>query len=181
MPSEYPKRKITRLQCYDYSWRGSYFVTICTHNRTCLFGSIRNGELELFDQGKIVAQAWTEIPIHFPFVRSGEYVVMPNHFHGLLYIENEPNKPDSEKTDKACLVPTIPNRFGHPGTGSLSTIIGAFKAASTREIHKIYPEVGFIWQSRFQEHIIRDEHDFNTHMQYIIDNPSNWDSDEQHP
>ncbi len=79
--------KSTRLEGYDYSQNGYYFVTICTKNRECFFGDIDNGEMQLSEIGKIAQKYFLEIPRHFPFVRLGEFVVMPNYFHGIIIID----------------------------------------------------------------------------------------------
>ena len=82
-------RRSIRLNGYDYSTKGSYFVTICTLNRKCLFGNIESGEMRLNQIGEIVKTFWEEIPRHFPHVKPGDYVIMPNHIHGILVIEGE--------------------------------------------------------------------------------------------
>ena len=79
-------RRSIRLQGYDYSQAGAYFVAFCTHNRECLFGEIVNGEMRLNDAGNIAGQCWDDIPIHFPHVDRDECVVMPNHIHGIVVI-----------------------------------------------------------------------------------------------
>src|SRR4030095_4177746 len=77
-------RKSIRLKDYDYTQLGAYFVTICTQNRECLFGGIFNGEMELNEKGQIVGECWKFIPNHFSGVELDEYVIMPNHFHGII-------------------------------------------------------------------------------------------------
>lgn len=81
----------TRLQTWDYSKNGAYFITICTQNREHFFGYIQNGMMQLSEIGKLAERYWLEIPGHFPFVELGNFVVMPNHFHGILIINNFPN------------------------------------------------------------------------------------------
>lgn len=81
----------TRLQTWDYSKNGAYFITICTQNREHFFGNIQNGMMQLSEIGKLAERYWLEIPEHFPFVELGNFVVMPNHFHGILIINNIPN------------------------------------------------------------------------------------------
>lgn len=77
-------RRSIRLKGYDYSQDGLYFITICVHNMECIFGEIRNGEMTLNDAGEIAHKCWTEIPIHFPNTMLHEYVIMPNHIHGII-------------------------------------------------------------------------------------------------
>ncbi len=181
MSLDYPKRKITRLKSYDYSLSGVYFFTICTCDKTALFGAVDGEEVRLNELGKIVVQAWEDLPNHFGYVKLDELVVMPNHVHGILVIEREDDRKGTDKAaDKTGLVPTDPKRFGHPGAGSLSTIIGSFKAKVTREIRRMRPDVSSVWQSRFIEHIIRDGEDLCNHRRYIRENPAKWHLDKEY-
>jgi putative transposase len=175
MPFDYPNRESTRLRSYDYSRPGAYFVTICAQDKTALFGVVDGQGMRRNRIGEIVAQAWRDLPKHFEHVRLDEFIVMPNHVHGILVIER---KDDMKNSDKACLVPT--KRFGHPGAGSLSTIIGSFKAKATREIRRICPAMAAVWQSRFMEHIIRDDEDLYNHRRYIRENPTKWHLDKEY-
>jgi len=178
MSLDYPKRKITRLASYDYSWPGAYFVTVCTCGKTALFGTVDGQKMRLNRVGEIVAQAWKDLPNHFAHVKLDEFVVMPNHIHGILFIEREDDMNGTDKAmDKAGLVPT--KRFGHPGAGSLSTIIGSFKARATRAIRRMRPDIASVWQSRFIEHIIRDDEDLCNHRRYIRENPARWHLDNE--
>ena len=91
MPDKYQNKyriPSARLPGWDYGWEGSYFVTICTKNREMFFGNISGGQMHLFETGIIAEQCWLDIPIHFPYVRLGRHVVMPNHVHGIITIEN---------------------------------------------------------------------------------------------
>jgi len=182
MPLNYPKRKITRLASYDYSLPGAYFVTICTHDKKHLFGTVDGEEMKPNCLGDIVAQAWADLPNHFSHAKLDEFVVMPNHVHGILFIEGTEKVGVTDKadaTDKASLVPTNRGRFGHPGRGSLSTIIGAFKSRATREIRAVRPDIISVWQSRFIEHVIRDDEDLYNHRRYVRENPMRWHLDKE--
>jgi REP element-mobilizing transposase RayT len=86
--SEIHHRRSIRAKGYDYSQDGAYFATVCAQNRQCLFGSIANAKMELNEAGEIVNNCWYEIPKHYPFVVLDEFVVMPNHFHGIIVIQN---------------------------------------------------------------------------------------------
>src|SRR5574344_842084 len=77
-------RRSIRLRGYDYSQSGLYFITICTNNRECLFGHIASGEMHLNDAGKIANECWSNIPNHFPNARLHQYIIMPNHIHGII-------------------------------------------------------------------------------------------------
>ncbi len=188
-----------RLQHWDYGWNAAYFVTICTHNRQCFFGEISNGKMELSEMGKTATIYWMEIPDHFPFVNLGAFVVMPNHIHGIVVIDkpgncvrtynNEPstvkcggNANAAVKTTHALSLQSQSqsqsmgqNRFQNQGKNTLSSIIGSYKSSVTRNARVIDPE--FAWQSRFHDHIIRDEKSYQNISQYIINNPANWDDD----
>ncbi|MCP9469504.1 MAG: hypothetical protein NNA31_05825 [Nitrospira sp.] len=88
-PEKHHRRSI-RLKGYDYSQDGAYFVTICTHNRVCLFGEVVDGELRLNELGEIVAWTWRDLPNHVPNVELDAFVVMPNHVHGIVVIPAAP-------------------------------------------------------------------------------------------
>lgn len=161
-------RKITRLKDYDYANPNWYYVTICTMERKYLFSKVKSNNVELNELGNIVESCWCEIPKHFVFVKLDYYIIMPNHIHGILIIEGR---------DMACHVPTI-RSFGKPIPASLSTIIGSFKASVTRKFNLNKEEKIKIWQSRFYEHIIRNEIDLFNIRKYIQNNPKKWEMDE---
>ena len=185
-----------RLQHWDYGWNAAYFVTICTHNRQCFFGEISNGKMELSEMGKTATIYWMEIPDHFPFVNLGAFVVMPNHIHGIVVIDkpqtvNAPI-PDPVETPNLGVstndvangvtnnvangVTNMNDKNNDPWKpGTLGVIINQYKRKCTIESRKIDPE--FAWQSRFHDHIIRNEKSYQNISQYIINNPANWDND----
>lgn len=140
---ELPKRKSPRLQGFDYSSENYYFVTVCTHKKTCIFGSL-NGENQL---GKIVEKTLLQIPEHFNAVAVKKYVVMPNHVHAVISIGNGGDASD------------------------LTRIIGQFKSSATREIHKHLPNIK-VWQASFYDHVIRGEEEFFRVCKYIDENAS---------
>lgn len=144
----------TRLKGYDYSSPGAYFITIVTKNRKCYFGDVENGKMILNEFGKIVNNYWKQIPKHFSYVILDEYIVMPNHIHGILIL-------DEFKTVKK--------------RQPVGVIINQFKRIYTITIRLV--EVNFGWHPRFHDHIIRSEKDLNRIRQYIIDNPKKWKSD----
>ena len=145
----------TRLKGYDYSNTGAYFITILTKNCKCYFGQIQNEKMFLNEFGKIVNNYWKEIPKHFPYVILDEYIVMPNHVHGIIILD------EFKTLEKRQPVGTIINQFKRICTITLRMI----------DIH-------FGWHPRFHDHIIRDEKELNRVRQYIIDNPKNWKSDD---
>ncbi|MGM0579461.1 MAG: transposase [Bacteroidota bacterium] len=156
-----------RLQNWDYGSNSKYFVTICTKNRECFFGNIRNGEMFLNDVGKIVESEWEKTFELRPDMNlfMGEYIVMPNHFHGIIGIgENRYNTNDG----------SVPNQFG-PQSKNLGSIMRGFKSAVTVGARLINPNFG--WQGRFHDHIIRDYQSFIRISEYIKSNPKNWRDD----
>ncbi|MCZ7542020.1 MAG: transposase [Anaerolineae bacterium] len=172
-PNTHHRRSI-RLQGYDYAQEGAYFVTICTHHRTCLFGEVVDSAMQLSGFGEIVQDCWFDIPAHFPYVELDAFVVMPNHVHGVIVIVDE------EGRGKVCTAPT--SGFGRSVAGSLSAIVGSFKSAVTKQINEIRKTPRMtIWQRGYYDHVIRDEEDLNRIRQYIVDNPAHWELDSENP
>ena len=169
----------TRLTGWDYSRNGYYFVTMCVKNRESVFGRFEHGEMILSDMGNIAEQCWRGIPVHFPFVKLDEFVIMPNHVHGIIIIDN-----NVETQNLASLPRHASSRHGKtnnfgPQSKNLSSIIRGFKIgvkkwANINHIH-------FEWQSRFYDRIIRDEKELLNIRNYIINNPVQWDDDEENP
>lgn len=169
-----------RLQTWDYSNNGAYFITICTQNRHHFFGHIQNQEMQLSEIGKFAEQYWFEIPNHFPMVELGNFVVMPNHVHGILIIDKTNDEPFVET--RQCLVSTIQSnsiigssRFQNQGKNTISSIVGSYKSIVTKISRQINPNFG--WQSRFHDHIIRNSKSFDNIQNYIEQNPLNWKED----
>lgn len=156
-----PRRIPTRLKGYDYTLPGGYFVTLCTHHRQNLFGRVVDGEMCLNQLGRMVEAAWLEIPEHDPAVLLDEYIVMPDHFHGIIFLNRE--KPVGERHASPL-----------PGnaSGTLPTIIGSFKSAVTKRINRLRNTPGAsLWQRSFYDRIIRDEKELDTFRAYIRANP----------
>jgi hypothetical protein len=153
----------TRLQGYDYGSHGLYFVTICTKNRQCYFGTtVETDNLRPSIIGQIAIDYWMEIPKHYPFVELDEFVVMPNHIHGILFF-NRPEKKDWQ-----------PNRFGVQSK-NLGAVIRAYKSSVKRFANQNHIE--FEWQPRYHDRIIRNNKELNAIRQYIFDNPIKWNND----
>ncbi|BCM89404.1 hypothetical protein IAD21_01250 [Abditibacteriota bacterium] len=169
----WPERKIARLREFDYRQSGVYAVTICVRERRPAFGKIENGIMRLHPFGRIAQEDWLAIPSHYSHVTLDEFVVMPNHIHGILFIENEaPPSPEEEIELR---------RFGKSRSRSLSVIIGNFKSGVSRRIGEARECQTRVWQERFWDHIIRDELDLQNQREYIFNNPANWERDELHP
>lgn len=176
---------------WDYRWTGVYFVTILSGKRKHIFGEVVKTdklkisyEVILSEIGEIAKQCWLEIPGHFPNVELGEFVIMPNHIHGIIIITNDIQAGENEnpvKTKHALSQNTekpIPaqERYQNQVKNSLSSVVGSFKSAVSKISHKKHPN--FKWHPRFHDVIIHDEDSFHNHSQYIIDNPMNWYMDE---
>ena len=185
-----------RLPQWDYRWAGAYFITICTHNREHYFGEIKNGQLQLSHIGVIADIMWYQIPHHSKNVELGAFVVMPNHVHGILILT------DTNDTVETLHVETLHATSLHatslhatslpstkpsteqkneqmamisPKSNSISTIVRSYKSAVTKHAHRL--GFDFQWQSRFHDHIIRNEESFQKITNYIISNPANWQDD----
>lgn len=170
---QYPQRKSPRLQGYDYSQSGAYFVTICTHLRQHLFGRVEDGEMNLSDVGEIVSDRWYALPEHHPRVELDNFVVMPNHVHGIIILLDH----DVKVGTMPALSEEMPALSEK--TPALSTVIGSYKSSASRHIRKANPEYRneTIWQARYHDHIIRNESDLNRIRQYVQTNPARWESD----
>ncbi|MBU0577641.1 transposase [Patescibacteria group bacterium] len=164
-----PNRQSYRLKGYDYSKNGLYFVTICTKYGRDFFGEVKNGIMGLSDIGCVAAKFWQEIPNHFSFVRLDEWIAMPNHFHGVLEINN-PNPVGTRD------LASVQRKFGALQRNSLSLIIQSFKAAVKRWCNKNGYE-DFLWHVKFHDHVIRDKESLNRVRKYIQDNPVQWELD----
>ena len=160
------RRRVVRLRGYDYAAPGSYYVSMCTQGRLCLFGDIANGEMCLNEYGRLVEAVWDELPDHYAHVRLDACVIMPNHVHGILVFVEAGSKPAS----------TAIVRHGLP------EIVRAFKTFSARRINAARGTAGTpVWQRNYYEHIIRDDADLNRTRQYILDNPARWNEDPENP
>ena len=231
-----------RLPGYDYSQYGAYFVTIVTHNRENFFGEIVNGKMLLNEIGKIVLHCWNDLPNHYENIILDEFVIMPNHVHGIIIITDKtdcntriPHETAENITvaDPAVETGLRPVSTGPVSTGPVSTepvstepvstepvstepvstepvstelvstepvstrpvststttkkqkrhglseFVRAFKSFSSRRINQLRKTPSQIWQSRFYDHVIRDENELNRIREYIINNPLQWELDNE--
>jgi putative transposase len=164
-----------RLKGYDYSSPVEYFVTICTGGMIEYFGEVVDGEIKRNAMGEIAHQMWMHIPNHHEHVMLDESIVMPNHVHGIIVLcENNHGR------DVACNVSTGNIARISPKRGSLGTIVRSYKSAVSNWCHANgHPD--FFWQSRFYDHIIRDEKGLNAIREYIQNNPAQWEYDRNDP
>jgi REP element-mobilizing transposase RayT len=170
----FQSRRSIRLKRYDYSHPGAYFITICTHNRECLFGKINNGKMFLNDIGEIAKQCWLEIPHHFPNVSLDEFVIMPNHIHGIIIL-NDTGLNVGANNDSPLPDCSQKPLFRSPSR-TIGSIIRGFKIGVTkwcRQNANIYT----VWQRNYYEHILRNDHALHRIRQYIVDNPTKWELD----
>jgi len=170
------QRRSLRLKDYDYTQEGAYFVTICTHGHKCLFGGIVNGKMRLNSFGEIVHNEWISTAIVRNNVAIDAFIVMPNHLYGIIIV----NDPNIRRGDPAGR-PYTPIPHGPP-SNSIGAMVGQFKSLATKRINALRHTPGNrIWQRNYYEHVIRNEADLNEIRQYILDNPVQWDKDENNP
>ncbi len=174
-------RRTIRLQKYDYSSHGAYFITICAQGRQCQFGEIEDGALRLNDAGVMVAECWNKLPERFPNVTMDEYVVMPNHFHGIILL-NDFARPPAVDVGGVCPHVNTPNGTA---ANSLSRVIQAFKSLTSVEYvrgvrdQNWLPFSGRLWQRNYYERVIRDYVELSGIGEYIKFNLVNWAMDDE--
>ena len=176
-------RRSIRLRDYDYSLPGSYFITMCVKDRKNLFGNIVNGEMRLNQYGRIVQTTWNDIPHHYSGVLLDEFIIMPNHIHGIIIITNEsvgaiPAIKMADLRHESPLRMSVKERRRM----LLSKIIGRFKMNSSKIINTIQNTPGkTLWQRNYYEHIIRNEKSYHRIQDYIINNPHRWQMNKENP
>jgi REP-associated tyrosine transposase len=200
-------RRSIRLRGYDYSLPGAYYATICIQNHKCLLGEVVQGRMNLNDQGLVVDAVWQSIPCQFATVELDEYIVMPNHFHGIFHIVEKPMAHVGaplvgarKQRVGAPLVGALPDHDrvvdasnkkgraqGPPLRPTVGAIVGAFKSLSTDEYIRGVKKLGWprfarkLWQKNFYEHIIRDDDELNKIREYVRQNPLMWTCDRYNP
>src|SRR5829696_2674950 len=170
------ERKPMRLPQYDYSMPGAYFITACTKDREFLF--------EMDDAKRAVESSWNSVVDIFANIELGEFVVMPNHIHGIVWITGEGSyriHPGTWKHDAIHRVGQLPDptkiKFE-----TLSNIVGAFKTTAATRVNKLRGIVGVpVWQKSFYDRIVRNNHELNCIQEYIRYNPVKWDEDRENP
>jgi REP element-mobilizing transposase RayT len=175
MPRNLPQRRSIRLAGYDYSREGLYFVTICCQHKICRFGKKQNGEIALNGAGQMINTEWRNLKKRFPNIELHDYVIMPNHFHGIIEI-----------IDVGMPLVGIRKENGQPQgiAPTLGKILGAFKSITTVGYIQGVLQSGWepfdqqLWQHNYYEHIIRDERSHQNISDYIINNPYDWENDE---
>ena len=161
-------RRLTRLQSYDYSQDGAYFITVCTRGRLCLFGDVKHDAMQPNQCGQAVTDVWNLLSRHFPHVQTFAFSLMPNHVHGVLLFRDVGEK-------AAC-----PNRRCQ--RHGLPDVVGSFKSYSARAVNHIRDTRGQpVWQRGYYDHVIRSESSLVRIGEYIANNPLQWNLDHDNP
>ena len=194
-PQKHHRRSI-RLKGYDYSQAGAYFITICVMGRQHLFGQVVNKEMILNQLGQIAYNEWLNTPQLRPNVSLDVFVIMPNHIHGIILI-NDMDAPGKGESNSPLILnePSTPQMnspliLNEPDTGecnsprrefkspsnNIGAIIRGYKSSVTKQINSLNYD-SFAWQRNYYEHIIRNDLAYQRISAYIINNPSKWNED----
>lgn len=157
----------TRLKGWDYGSHALYFVTICTKDRIPYFGEIGNDlqgatSLQKTPIAEIAYANWLNIPQYHPYVELDEFIIMPDHIHGILFI----NKPDKITWEV--------NKTGSQSK-NLASIIRGYKSSVKQ--YAMLHDIDFTWQPRYYDRVIRDQKEYLNIQEYIYDNPDKWERD----
>src|SRR5687768_14411454 len=185
-------RRSIRLPEYDYSQAGAYYVTIVAWHRECLFGEVVDREMKLNKAGEIVQWEWKELTKRLRFIELGAFIVMPNHFHGILIFRENVGATRQGLTNARLGNVSLSNVITDGTAGSplprgpqpksLGAIMAQFKSRVTKRLWK-FPSLKRtpIWQRNYWEHIIRNQQDLQNKTDYIEANPLLWDEDDENP
>ncbi len=169
-PIVLPHRKQLRLRGYDYAFPGAYFVTICSAGKRPIFGSISGKSIVLSPAGEIVRSEWIALRERFSRLVLDEFVIMPNHLHGVLAFVGHAGGASPATTGGASPSPT------------LFEVIGAFKSISTIMVNRLLRRRRVpLWQRSYYEHIVRTGEDLRKIQRYILENPLMWSLDPENP
>lgn len=186
------RRRSIRLQGHDYSAAGAYFLTICTQDRVCVLGHITGGEVMLSPFGETASEVWLQVPLKYQNVELDEFVVMPNHIHGIVAITDS----DVGAVGAVHELPLPGSSGGAAGAIHelplqsrqerrrmlIPRVVGYFKMNSGKRINEQRGTPGAaVWQRNYYEHVVRNERELNAIRQYIDDNPLQWDLDDDNP
>ncbi len=157
------RRKPMRASLFDYHQDGAYFVTVVIHHRDHLLGRVKDGAMDLSDAGTMVDHFWRELQNKFPGVLLDEYVIMPNHFHGILHVR--------------------PTSMLEASPHSLGDIMRWFKSQTTNAYIRGVKQSGWprfdeqFWQPQYWDHIVRNDADLDRIREYVLSNPVSWEDD----
>lgn len=163
-------RRSTRLKEYDYSQAGMYFITLVTCNRIHLFGNIENDCMMLNGYGAIACKEWMNTEKIRKNMTLGEMIVMPNHVHGIIIINDAYASNTGEEMSNL-------NQKLQSASQAIGSVIRGYKSAVTKQINAIRQTTESVWQRNYYEHIIRDEQSYQRIFDYISTNPSRWKED----
>ncbi len=183
-------RRSIRLPDFDYTQAGAYYITVCTYNRGCIFGEILRGEMFLNDMGRIVVDEWEQTMNKRANVELDEFIMMPNHLHGIVII----TQPFQQRDDIGVGIrrgvlqyapttpkyaPNPPNKLQSPSQ-TIGAIVRGFKSATTKRINELRQSPRQpVWQRNYYEHVVRNEADLDRIRTYILNNPANWKEDSE--
>jgi REP element-mobilizing transposase RayT len=190
-------RRSIRLKGYDYTQPGAYFVTICVQNHECMFGNVVNGEMMLNEWGIIVKTIWDGLPQKYTHIDINEYIIMPNHFHGIITVGARSARPATTTTTRPAIttrpqtntdgetgradpaITTRPqtNTDGETGRADPAPTMGQIVAYFKYQTTKLIDAPTKLWQRNYFEHIIRDDAEYQRIADYIQNNPLNWQID----
>jgi putative transposase len=197
-PEESGRHSI-RVKGYDYSQAGGYYITIVSSSREYLFGEVVESKMVLNRFGQIAKTQWERLPRRFHHIALGEFVVMPNHIHGIIIIVDgrgtaehfETHEYESSRrapTDDESIRRAHIEQFGKPISGSIPTIVRSYKSAVALRVNlSRQTRDKPVWQRNYYEHIIRNQDDYERIAGYILDTPLrgaypvNWNQDEENP
>ncbi len=191
-------RRSLRLNEYDYTQQGAYFVTLVVQNRVQMFGSIVDGIVIMNDAGRMIQTAWLALPDRFPSIELDEFVIMPNHMHGILVIGgistdvvvtgSEPGNVGATLVVAPKPGEVTPNIWaGTSPAPTLGDVVGAYKSLTTCAYSQSVRDFGWIafdrrlWQRNYYERIIRDDREWDAIRTYILQNPQQWETDPEKP
>ena len=177
-------RRSIRLQNYDYSQAGAYFITLCTHQRIELFGEIKDNQMCLNDRGKIVEAMWNTLPKRFSGIELDHFIAMPNHIHGII-VRTQRVAPKVEGVTDQNVKDSMNKLIGYRKSAfrsqMLHEMVRTFKAVVSYHIRRSGKTPEFGWQREYYDHIIRNPKELERIRVYILSNPSKWQEDRLHP
>ncbi len=173
-------RKLNRLAGYDYSQNGYYFITICTQKHKTFFGKITKDKVVLNKFGKIAEECLLEIPEHFTNVEIDDYVIMPNHIHVIIIIDDG-TVCGNKNVENAHIVGNNDRCSLHRNMELLPKVVSQYKSSVTREIRKQFGNYEFSWQKSYYDHVIHSDKRLERIRDYIYKNPLNWEKDKYYP
>ncbi|HTL81212.1 MAG TPA: transposase [Bacteroidia bacterium] len=175
------QRKSIRLQGFDYGSSGAYFITILSYKRRHRFSAIKNGEVLLSPIGKIIREEWLSTKLIRDYVTLDEFVIMPDHFHAVLFLHKGSDEPDHLRSTGTYL--HFPDGYKNalgPQSHNLASIVRGFKSSVTQKA-KLSGEATPIWHGRYYERIVRNEKELDKFRLYIKNNPHKWGTEDEHP